>query len=165
VTQAGVGDGVRASAFDGEQLRMVLGNTLQAVEDGRQELLAFFERHDLDAMVVNRIEVVFEELISNTIRHGFRPGSSQSIHVEVRALPEGVELVFEDDGTPFDPFAAPAPAPLTTLADAPIGGLGIPLVTRLSADRRYDKPASAAAPDGFSPSNRVWVLIAQPARA
>jgi anti-sigma regulatory factor (Ser/Thr protein kinase) len=164
VTQAGVGGGVQATAFDGEQLRMVLGNTLQAVEDGRQELLAFFERHDLDAMVVNRIEVVFEELISNTIRHGFRPGSPQSIHVQVKALPEGVELLLEDDGTPFDPFAAPSPAPLTTLADAPLGGLGIPLVTRLSADRRYERPGPAAASDGFAPSNRVWVVIATPAK-
>jgi serine/threonine-protein kinase RsbW len=167
VPQVGVVGGVRASAFDGEHLRMVLNNTLQAVEDGRQEMLAFFERHRLDALVVNRIEVVFEELVANIIRYGFSSGSAQSIHVLVRARPDGVELVLEDDGAPFDPFAAPVPAPLSNLADAPIGGLGIPLVIQLSASRRYERPNPAAEVDGFAPTNRVRILIAEspPARS
>jgi serine/threonine-protein kinase RsbW len=155
----GAACGVRASAFHDDRLEMVLNNTLQAIEDGRQELLAFFERHDLHRRAINRIEVIFEELVSNTLRHGFAPGSGQSIHVQIAALPSAVELTLEDDGAPFDPFEAPLPAPLASLDGAPLGGLGRPLVTRLSLARRYERPRPGEREDAFSPTNRVTVRV------
>jgi len=161
VSPTSVVGGVRASALDAGQLDMFLNNTLEAVEDGRRELLAFFEFHALDGMLVNRIEVIFEELVANAVRHGLRPGSNQTIHVHVRAAPGGVELTLEDDGVPFDPFVFPLPEPPHSLAEAKVGGLGIPLVVRLSAARRYERPAPCAQAGGFAPTNRVTVLIAK----
>ena len=73
-------------------------------------------------MAQNRLEVLFEELVSNTIRHGFAKGSGQSIHVQVERGPDAVTLVFEDDGSPFDPTqadcrrASPARRPRASVA-------------------------------------------------
>jgi anti-sigma regulatory factor (Ser/Thr protein kinase) len=156
--------GVRTSAVHGDRLEMVLNNTVQAIEDGRQELLAFFESRSLDARALNRLEVIFEEMVSNAVRHGFAPGSAQSIHVRVATAPEGVELTLEDDGVPFNPFEPVRPRPpLTSLETAPLGGLGIPLVVRLSTTQRYERPGPPLAGEGFAPTNRVTVLIGQPA--
>ena len=92
---------------------LVLNNTLAAVEDGRSRVLDFLAE-PLDPLVRNRLEVLFEELVSNTIRHGFIRHSDQSIHVRVEQKPGAIELTFEDDSTPFNPLesrstASPSP--------------------------------------------------------
>ncbi len=143
--------------MEGGALHLVLHNSLDAIEDGRRALLDFLRPHALHERVVNRLEVIFEEVVSNTVRHGFEPGSEQSIQVKAEACGERLELVFEDDGTPFDPLRAKAPEPFQSLETARLGGLGIPLVTRLSTALRYERPAATAA--GFAPTNRLSVTI------
>jgi anti-sigma regulatory factor (Ser/Thr protein kinase) len=148
-----------------DSVLIALENTLDAVDDGRRRLQPFVERQGLGAMAVNRIEVIFEELVANIVRHGFSAGSGQSIRVRATALPGAVELVFEDDGAPFDPFQAPAPKPFTTLEEASLGGLGVQLVVRLSVARRYERLDAGGRQDGFNPVNRVTVLVSTAAGA
>jgi anti-sigma regulatory factor (Ser/Thr protein kinase) len=69
-----------------------------------------------------------------------------------------VELTFEDDGRPFNPLEAAPSQPPTSIETAKIGGLGIPLVARLSASLRYERPATGS--EGFTPTNRLVVAIA-----
>ncbi len=98
----------------------------------------------------NRLEVIFEELASNPIRHGFTPGSGQRLDITLTAGADVVTLVFDDDGPAFDPLARTAPAPLDDIATAPEGGLGIAMARRLAREVRYD-----ARPGG----NRVTVVL------
>jgi anti-sigma regulatory factor (Ser/Thr protein kinase) len=130
---------------------------LVAVEDGRSEIMRFL--WPLDAMAQNRLEVLFEELVSNTIRHGFTKGSGQTIHVEVERGPDAVTLVFEDNGLPFDPTQAELPEGFTSAETARVGGLGIPLIVKLSSALSYEElPARNGA--GFHPRNRTTVSVA-----
>ena len=114
--------GLRSAEIVDGRLRLVLDNTLAAVEDGRSEIMRFLG--PLDAMAQNRLEVLFEELVSNTIRHGFAKDSGQSIHVQVERGPDASRLIFEDDGLPFDPTQAELPEGFTSAETARIGGLG-----------------------------------------
>ena len=41
-------------------------------------------------------------------------------------------LIVGDAGIPFDPTGAPEHTPAKTLAEAPLGGLGLPLIRRCS---------------------------------
>jgi anti-sigma regulatory factor (Ser/Thr protein kinase) len=134
--------GLRSSAVVEGELHLALNNTIAAVEDGRQELLRFLAPLALSDRVINRLEVVFEELVSNIVRHGFAPGSDQSIAVRVAARPGVIQLTFEDDGAPFDPLAAPPAARLTSLETARLGGLGLPLVRKMAAELAYEPIAS-----------------------
>ena len=146
-----------AEIVDG-RLRLVLGNTLAAVEDGRSEIMRFLG--PLNAMAQNRLEVLFEELVSNTIRHGFSKGSGQSIHVQVERGPDAVTLVFEDDGSAFDPTQAELPEEgFTSAESARVGGLGIPLIVKLSSALRYEA-LSSRNDAGFHPRNRTTVSVA-----
>ncbi len=140
-------------------LHLALNNTLDAIGDSRPALLEFFARHQLGERATNRLEVIFEEVVSNAVRHGFRPGSSQSVRVQARLAGGNVELTFEDDGAVFNPLAAPAPAPLSSLETAPEGGLGILLLRRLAAAIRYETP-DGRGEAGFRPNNRVVVEVA-----
>ena len=147
-------NGLRSAAIVDGKLRLVLNNTLAAVEDGRCAVMAFLE--PLDSRVQNRLEVVFEELVTNTVRHGFADSSDQSIHVEVERGSGAITLIFEDDGLPFNPTEAQVPAH----ADANrIGGLGLPLIAKMSNALCYEPLAPGELRAGFRPRNRTTVSV------
>lgn len=152
--------GLRSAAVVDGRLELVLNNTLAAIQDGSSRVLDFLAGQTLGEVVRHRLEVIFEELVSNTIRHGFSKNSDQSIHVRVDPKPGLVEFTFEDDGIAFNPLKADAPAPLTSIETARIGGLGIPLVAKFSAHLRYERLTPHAGQPGFAPSNRLVVGIA-----
>jgi anti-sigma regulatory factor (Ser/Thr protein kinase) len=154
-------DGLRSAAVAGNRLELVLNNSLNAIEDGRRRIMEFIAGagQSLDETARHRLEVVFEELVANIIRHGFTENTGQSIHVRVEPKPGLVELVFEDDGTPFNPLEAERPEPFTSLEDAQIGGLGIPLIAQWSAKLHYERLTPHAGQTGFAPLNRLLVAI------
>ena len=152
-------DGLRSAAIVDGRLELVLNNRIAAIEDGRRSLVEFLAGQALGEVVRHRMEVVFEELVSNTIRHGFTMHSDQSIHVHVEARSGVIEFTFEDDGRPFNPLEAAPSEPPKSIETARIGGLGIPLVAKLSAYLRYEKPSAGDA--GFMPRNRLVVAIAR----
>lgn len=141
-------------------VELALGNTLDAIETCLPELERFIADHHIGPAVANRIEVIFEELVANAIRHGFTPGSDQSVEVQLSAASDHVELTFEDDGKPFNPLDQPPPQKFTDLETATIGALGIPLIRKMSTSVRYEVPAPAA-DAAFRPVNRVVVTIAR----
>jgi len=152
--------GLRSAAVIDGRLELVLNNTLAAIEEGRCRVLDFLADEALGDVVRHRLEVVFEELVSNIIRHGFTRNSNQSIHVRVAPKPGVVEFTFEDDGVPFNPLKADPPEPPTSIETANIGGLGLPLVAKFSSHLQYERLAPPANRSGFAPCNRLVVGIA-----
>jgi anti-sigma regulatory factor (Ser/Thr protein kinase) len=83
------------------------------------------------------------------------------MHVLAEHKPGSIELTFEDDGTPFNPLAAPPPDSFTSPETAKIGGLGIHLVAGLSSAVRYEQcSGTARAGEIFNPSNRLVISVA-----
>jgi anti-sigma regulatory factor (Ser/Thr protein kinase) len=128
-----------------------LKNQPAVIEESRLAIGAFLEPFGIVDRTMNRVEVVLEELLSNLIRHGH---DVNSIMVATGYRAGSIDLVVEDDGDPFDPLAKPDPDPFTSLAEAPLGGLGIALVRRLTCAARYDRVGNGAAA-----RNRVSVSI------
>jgi len=99
-----------------------------------------------------RTELVFEELVVNVIRHadtGPDP-SGRPIDISARVRGDEIILTVEDDGDPFDPLQAPAPPRPSSIEEARIGGLGLPLVRGAARRLAYERL------DG---RNRVTVVI------
>ena len=119
-----------------------------AIEDGRIALLGYLEPFRLDDRTINRLEVVLEELLSNVVRHSV--GASK-LTGAAEYRDGAVNLAVEDDGLAFDPFELTAPAKFTTLEEAKLGGLGIPLVRRMTESVRYDRVGAC---------NRISAVIA-----
>ena len=149
--------GLRSREIVGDTLFLVLNNTLAAVEDGRLEIVNFLG--PLAPLAQNRLEVLFEELVSNIVRHGFERGSSQSIHVRAEKSAEAITLTFEDDGVPFNLLETAPPKPFTDIEAAPVGGLGISLIRKMSSALRYERLVPSQTGD-FRPCNRVAASIA-----
>lgn len=71
------------------------------------------------------LRLVVEELVSNVAKYA---GASGPIEVRVEVRTDAVLATIIDDGVPFDPSAAAAPAAPDSLAEASIGGLGLTMV-------------------------------------
>jgi len=143
---------------------MYFANSLNAIDAGRRRIGEYLGTPD--ARALNRLEVVFEEIVANIVRHGFVPGSDQVFFVGVANYPSEIELVFEDEGVPFDPLAAPLPRSPTTLAEAEIGGLGLPLVRKMVSRICYERIVNARSGRrvcnrDFAPVNRLTIAVAK----
>lgn len=130
-----------------------LANDIGAVEQCRLAARTYLAPFELSDRVLNRIEVILEELVSNVVRHGV---GVEHLSVAVEHDHGGdVCLVIEDDGAAFDPLRVNEPAPFTQLDEAVLGGLGIPLVRRLSRSVSYDRVGTAT-----TGRNRFTAIVA-----
>ena len=124
-------------------MRYVLGNSLDSVDDGRLRLAEFIAPLDISSRQTNRIEVVFEELISNIVRYGIVGNGQGRIVVDVTADADTITLIAQDNGIAFNPLEKAAPAPFDTIENAKIGGLGIPLMRKFTKSLDYEYTGSA----------------------
>jgi len=88
-----------------------------------------------------RLNLVIEELFTNTVRHGYRGDCDAPVWVGLSRQDDMVRLVYEDKAPPFNPYSAiaeaAAPAPDATLSMRRVGGLGVLLTKELAKSRDY----------------------------
>ncbi len=108
-----------------------------------QEALAAAMRH-LDATlddikcpkaIRGAFDIILDEVVSNIVK--FSKASGFELDIEAIDEPRGVNLVFVDDGAPYNPLAHVDPDTTITADKRPIGGLGILMVKRLSDEQSY----------------------------
>ena len=98
-------------------------------------------RHALDRSLTLKLVLVLEELLTNTIEHGFGGECDAPIRISLRLHGTGLTLRYEDNAPPFDPLA---PQVTTTssiagpLEERPVGGLGLRLIEGLTRDSSYE---------------------------
>jgi serine/threonine-protein kinase RsbW len=104
----------------------------------RQFLESFCSEAALGQDQCLRLNVVLEELFTNTVRHGHRGDSDAPVWVTLSAGPTSLNLTYEDMAPPFNPYGTPPDAPPdTTVKMRKIGGLGVLLTRRLASAREY----------------------------
>ena len=115
-----------------------LSRLAEAVED-------FGGANDLPPGAVFKLNLCFDELITNAISYGFDALDLAALSVELAVRDGAAVAVIRDNGRPFDPFTE-APETDTTLRieERPVGGLGILLVRESMDDFSYERR------DGFN---------------
>jgi len=85
-----------------------------------------------------RLNLVLEELFTNTVRHGYGGDCDEPVWVSLAREPGCVSLVYEDTAPPFNPYRKlPAVAPDSSEEIRKLGGLGVLLTRKLAATRDY----------------------------
>ncbi len=120
-----------------DTVELRLANDLADLAQLADRVEGFGAAQGLPAGVVNALNVVLDEAVSNAINHGYEAGVRGEIAVRLRRAPEGVSVEVEDDGKPFDPLQAPPPDLSLPLERRPIGGLGIHLIRNLMDEVSY----------------------------
>ena len=127
--------------------------TREGFARGFEELRRTLDAVQLDRQARLSVELIFEEVVSNVVRHGARPDGRTTVRLEARVDPGAVTLTFLDDGVAFDPRERPDPAPPTDLERAETGGRGLMLIRRVSSGLEY-----ARTPEG---QNRLTVTVSR----
>ena len=120
-----------------ESLDLHLANDLDAMAGLAEAVERFADAHRLPADILNALQVAVDEIVTNAITHGYGPGARGEIAVRLRRCSDRVVLEIEDDGVPFDPLRAPSPDLTLSVAERPIGGLGIHFVRNLMDEVSY----------------------------
>jgi anti-sigma regulatory factor (Ser/Thr protein kinase) len=84
---------------------------------------------------------VLEELLVNTVRHGYPDGRDGSIEITLRIEPDAVHLELRDDAMAFDPLQHEPPHLPGDIARRDIGGLGLHLARSIASDFHYARDA------------------------
>ena len=85
-----------------------------------------------------RLNLVLEELFTNTVKHGHRGDCDAPVWIGLSRNGDAVQVVYEDKAPAFNPYAhLPDDPPDTTLELRKVGGLGVLLTKELAAARDY----------------------------
>ncbi|MBE9607994.1 ATP-binding protein [Chitinilyticum piscinae] len=119
---------------DDKVLEYRLNSDLAAIAGLAEAVTAFLAQTPRIAMQVN---LCLDELLTNTILHGFAGASGHEIAVSLKLAGDWLEIVISDDAPAFDPFTEVAPPDLDAELDDRIpGGLGVHFVRSLMDDYR-----------------------------
>ena len=118
---------------------LLLDGKLSELSSLNAELARFCRDHALGDNVEFDLNLVLEELFTNSIRHGGCEGVPGAVRVDLRAEPGGVFIEYADRGAPFHPDEAPVPNLDASLEERQGGGLGIHLVRQIVRDLRYER--------------------------
>ena len=85
-----------------------------------------------------RLNLVLEELFTNTVRHGHGGDCDAPVWVSLAREPGQVRITYEDMGPPFNPYAKlQTPSVDGTLEMRKPGGLGVLLTQEMAKSRDY----------------------------
>ena len=77
------------------------------------------------------IDLVCDELITNTIKYGYSDTAEHEITIRLSVQPGEFVIELKDDGHPFNPLNSAPPDTNLALEERPIGGLGIHLLREM----------------------------------
>lgn len=121
------------------ELDIRLKNDLGQLDGLIDRIEAFVVKAGIAPTPAYRLQLAVDEFFNNAVDYGYPDGRDGTIDVGVKCVGDRLELVFSDDGEPFDPFAAPAPDVTGTVEERRIGGLGVHLVRTLSDSFAYER--------------------------
>lgn len=120
--------------------RISLTPDLSSITELEQSLEEFAGTHELDPGLQNRLNLMLEELITNSVNYSLPSVSGPELELCLSLEDAFVVAQVEDNGPAFDPFTeAPEADTTSALADRPIGGLGIFLTKKFSDEYTYER--------------------------
>jgi serine/threonine-protein kinase RsbW len=117
---------------------MRFSGTLEDFERAFGALRAALDTQPLDAAARYNVELVFEEIVANVVRHGATKGHRVDVRVTLELSAAAITLTFDDDGVAFDPRSRTDPPPKAREGQ---GGFGLMLVHRVAGSLAYLRTA------------------------
>ncbi len=113
---------------DNNSIAIRIRNEFSELDHLNSIVAQFIEDHELHPKAAYILELVLEEMLTNTIKYAFDDTDSHDLDVLVELRPPHIFVRLEDDGHEFDPRTAPEPRKDQPLCNMQIGGLGIYLI-------------------------------------
>ena len=102
---------------------LTLDSDLGELERLRAFVESFCDRTTLSEQVRDHLSVVLEELVANAIMHGRCNPRVAAIRIDLQVQDGRLQVVFSDNGVPFNPLAMPPPDLGENVGGRPIGDM------------------------------------------
>jgi anti-anti-sigma factor len=122
---------IEVDARGPESWRLSVRSEAEAVGRARHWIETILRARDVPLARVHDCALATEELLANVVTHAYGGQPGRRASVELRLLPEEIQIRFEDVGPPFNPLERAAPDLDAPIAERPVGGLGLVLVRHL----------------------------------
>lgn len=125
-----------------EWWRLSVSGAPEDVARAQRRIEGILLARDVPAPTVQDCVLATEEVMANIATHAYGGRPDCEAGVEIRLLPEEIQIRFEDAGPPFNPLEQPAPDVEAPIATRRVGGLGIFLVRQLADRCEYVREGS-----------------------
>jgi serine/threonine-protein kinase RsbW len=117
--------------------RRELASRLEEIASLARDLEAWADSAGVPARVTGGVNLMLDELVTNTILHGYGGRADGEIRVEAELLPGALQVRLVDYAFPYDPLEAAAPDLEASLEDRAVGGLGVHFVRQMADEIDY----------------------------
>ena len=125
---------------DGKTVDISLAPDLSALSVLAGIIREFGAVHALDDGVQSRLNLMLDELVTNSITYGLPAIPDPELRLRLLVAEGAVVAQLEDNGTAFNPFEEASEPDLTLgLDERPIGGLGVFLVKQFADSTAYER--------------------------
>jgi sigma-B regulation protein RsbU (phosphoserine phosphatase) len=122
-----------------ETLEVTAENQLSEITRVNDAFNAFSEKRGLPQRVIGKVNVIFDELLTNIVYYAYRDQAEHDIKIRVELSASLLRLTIEDDGVPFNPFRVEAPDTSLSMEEREVGGLGIHLIRNMMDEVSYQR--------------------------
>lgn len=117
----------------------VIENKIDELSSLAEKIEGLAEEWDLSQDLSVKINLVIEEALSNIIFYAFKDKNKHDIKISVSIKNSVLEIIFKDDGIPFNPLSQQKPDINLPAEERPIGGLGIFLMSQVMDEMHYSR--------------------------
>jgi|GEM_PF-845239 serine/threonine-protein kinase RsbW len=119
-----------------KKTQIQLKNELSDLAKITDELTFFFAKKY--EFLINPINLILEELYSNSINYGKSKAVQININLDIKL--NLLTIIYEDNGTPFNPLSVQTNIDSSvSVQESKIGGLGIHLVKNMTDAQHYKR--------------------------
>ena len=120
-------------------LEIILKGNLAEIDHLASELDYFFDDAGTDVLVKNQVNLILEELYTNTANYGFQSITNGQVTINLSLIEGQLDMVYQDNGIAFNPLDMEDPDLLLGIDDRPIGGLGVFFVKAMTDKVEYSR--------------------------
>ena len=120
-------------------IEVSLANDLREIAGVAASIDAFCEAHTLEAQIAYAVNLAIDEILTNTISHGYDDEEPHRIEIILRLEGATLVVVIVDDSRAFDPTLASRPDIDASAEDLDLGGLGLFLVQQMMDGVDYQR--------------------------
>lgn len=127
---------------DDERLEIGIANRMEEIPRVHEAIAAFVERQGVDVHTRRQLNVVFDELLNNTISYRYEDRDEHTIVLTAIVRSDRLYVTIRDDGKPFNPLDRKQADTRLSVKDRPVGGLGVHLVCSVMDRVAYERQGS-----------------------
>lgn len=123
----------------GNSYQINLNGALEEINDLSLAIDQFSSQAGLSTSIKNQINLILEELYTNTINYGFSGIENGTVSIKLNIHNNVLEMLYQDNGIAFNPLENADPELMLSIEDKAIGGLGVFFVKAMTESAEYER--------------------------